>query len=366
MNLIEQGKFYKTKILIDINANVYFDTIFKYENKKIQIIKRAKKVIELTNSIVFPSFVNAHTHLELTNIDKKKLNFISFIDWILSLIIEKKKKNLEFFLNSYKLGKKILNNFFTYTFGNILSKDLFSFIEEKDFCYNFVEIIEYNEENIEYVNLNYPKISIHSFFTVHPKLIEKILGQNLPISMHFFESKEEFDYLIYGTGPIVEKLYKFTNLTPLKYKPDYFKKFLLEGRNIQLVHLSNLPDFLKPLILKKKSSIFYTLCPRSNSKFGFKSPYRFFIKNKLPFSLGTDSLCSNDDLNVVNEAIFILEDMKDDIDVEILSKLLFLALTKWGYETIFVKKVYYCFKENIPFSKKDFSFYNFLKLFSTI
>ncbi len=360
MNLIEQGKFYKTDIFIDINANIYYDKVFKLEKDKIIFVKTTKEEIyELKNSIVFPSFVNAHTHLELTNIKKSNLNFSSFVDWVISLIKEKRGKNDDFFLNSYLLGKNLLKKYGCFTFGNILSPNLFGKISKSDIYFNFVEIIEYNMDNIDKINIDYPKISPHSFFSVHPDLINKILATKKPISMHFFESKEEYEYLILGKGDIPDRLYKFTGLTPLKYNLNYFAKFLKKAKNIQLVHLSNVPEELKPIILEKKYEIFYTLCPRSNEKFGFKSPYYFFIKNKIPFSLGTDSLCSNDDLNVFNEAIFILNDLLDDFPKESLAKLLFLSLTKFGYQATFNNVENYIFLENIGL-KKDFNFYNFL------
>ena len=109
MNIIEQGKIYKADIVIDINANVFKNKIFKIENFQLKFLDKIKsEVIELENSIVSPSPVNAHTHLELTKIDKAKLNFSSFIDWIISLIIEKREKSSEFLIDSYLYGKILL------------------------------------------------------------------------------------------------------------------------------------------------------------------------------------------------------------------------------------------------------------------
>ncbi len=366
MNLIEQNRYYKTDIFIDINGNIYKNKIFKIENGHVKFFEKVEKkeIIEL-NSIVFPSFVNAHTHLELTNINKSDLNFSSFVDWVISLIKEKRKKDEKFFLNSYLKGKNLLNNYGIYAFGNILSPFLYDKIPENDKEFNFIEIIEYNKNNIENINLNYPKVSPHSFFSVHPDLIEKILKLNKPISIHFFESKEEYEYLIHNRGDIPEKLYSFTNLKPLKYNLDYFLKFLKKVQNVQLVHLCNLPEDLKPLIIKRKNELHFTLCPRSNKKFGLKSPYYFFIKNNIPFSLGTDSLCSNDDLNIVNEAKFIFEDLKDEFDKEQLAKILFLCLTKWGYKSIFSNNVNYIYITNFT-SHNNFYFCDFLEHHSII
>ena len=359
MNLIEQDRFYKADIFIDIDGNVHYNKIIKIYKNKLNFYEKIKEnYIDLSNYIIFPSFVNAHTHLELTDIDKSKLNFSSFVDWLISLIKAKREKSENFLLQSYCNGRKLLAKYNIKNFGNIISDFLVHRIPLNDLEYNFVEIIEYKKENIEEVKLNYHKISPHSFYSVHPDLIKIILQLNIPKSVHFFESKEEYDYLLNFKGEIIDKLYKFTLLKPIKYNFDFIVDFLKNVKNIQLVHISNFPDELKNLIIKRKNEIFYTLCPRSNATFGIKSPYRFFIENRIPFSLGTDSLCSNNDLNVLNEAKFIFEDLKDDFDNEFLAKQLFLSLTKWGYKAIFSWNIDYVYVEN--FSGNKFSFKEFL------
>ncbi len=335
MNLIEQDKYYKADIIIDINGNIYKNKIFKFERNSLKFFNSSKdEVIELENSIVIPSPVNAHTHLELTNFNKKNLNFSSFTDWAISIIKEKRKQSIGSLLNAYFYGRNLLNSYGIYVFGNILSPDLFNKIPNEDKIYNFIEIIGYDENIINLINIDYPKVSAHAFFSVHPLLLQRILNLNRPISMHFFESKDEYEYLLEGKGNIPNKLYPFVGLKPIKYSKEFFINFLKKAKNIQLVHLSNLPEFLKELVIKKKNEIYYTLCPRSNIKLGIEPPHYFFIKNNISFSLGTDSLCSNDDLNIFNEAKFIYEDLKDFFPKEKLIKTLFYSLFREGYKAI--------------------------------
>jgi cytosine/adenosine deaminase-related metal-dependent hydrolase len=361
MKTIKENVYYKTDSFIDVNGKIFRNKIFKIDKGKIRFYKKSKEnVIELKESVVFPSPVNAHTHLELTDIDKSQLDFTSFVDWVISLIKIKGTKNEDFLLNSYFNGKKLLKKYGTNLFGNFLSPLLYTKIPEQDKIFNFVEIIEYNRENISKVNLNYIKIAPHAFFSVHPELIEKILNLAKPVSMHFFESFDEYDYLLEQKGGIIEKLYPFVGLSPLKYGIDYFIKFLIKVKNIQLIHLSNIPKELEPIIIEKKDDIFFTLCPRSNEMLGYKSPYHFFIKNNIPFSLGTDSLCSNKDLNVLNEARYIYEDLKDFFNKEKIAAYLFFSLTKWGYNSIFLKNREYSFIDNV-YVDKNFQLTDFME-----
>ena len=362
MNTIKKGKYYKADLLVSMSGKIYRNKIFKIFNGRLEFVNKTKdEVIELEKSLVYPSPVNAHTHLELTELNKEELNFSSFAEWVVSIIKLKRECSEKFLLKSYENGKRLLSKYNTLVYGNILSPFLYNLIPEKERNLNFVEIIEYREENIGSVNINYPKISPHSFYSVHPKLILKILNMDIPKSMHFFESKDEYEYLINNRGGIIEKIYKFVGLKPIKYSFDFFESFLKKASNIQLIHLSNLPEKLKPIILYRKDKIFYTLCPRSNSKFGSKSPYYFFVKNSIPFSLGTDSLCSNDDLNVINEAKYIYNDLKDYFPKEELSKILFFSLTKWGYRAIFKKFPEYTYITNIE-SKNIETFSDIMKL----
>jgi len=343
---------YRVKFIIDFNKNPIKDIGIVIENGLIKdtggfnnIFRKYpdKKTEDFGNYIAIPPIVNAHTHLELTNLDKKNLDFSSHINWVLSLIKEKRSKDNVFFKNALKTGKEKLYKYFTFYYGNIVSPFFYALNE-----FNFAEIICYKEEDIslkfEEIK-NFQKLSPHTFFTVHPLLMEKIFSLHKPLSIHLFESKYEIEYLYENSGDIINKLYRFTGLKPLKNKPDT-EKFILHLINkyhlkVNFVHLCYLTSFFENFLKKFKDKIIPILCPRSNVKLKNRLNFDFFIQNKIPFALGTDSIASNDDLNVVNEALFILENYQKDI-----SECLFKALTVNGVKSLFLSDKYHAFKKN--------------------
>ncbi len=340
---------YRVKFIVNFKKNISKDCGIVVENGIIKELGQFNKIYKSYNHknikdysdyIAIPPVVNAHTHLELSNLNKKNLNFNSHIEWVLSLIVEKRSKNETFLKKSIDYGKNKLKKYFTFYYGNIVSPQFyqnnpFSFCEL--ICYKINEIDEkFNSAKF------YKKISPHSFFTVHPILMEKLFSLNKPLSIHLFESKYEIEYLYENYGEIIDKLYSFTGLKPLEKKID-IEKFIFDltekyHYNVNFVHLCYLTKSFENFLKKFKEKIIPILCPRSNFTLGNKLNFDFFIENKIPFALGTDSLASNSDLNVVNEALFILNNYSKNI-----SEILLKALTIYGVKAIFLDKKFYTF-----------------------
>ncbi len=344
---------YRVKFVIDFSKNPVKDIGIVVENGLIKDIGRfnnivrkysEQKIKDFSDYIAIPPIVNAHTHLELTNISKKNLEFSSYINWTLSLIKEKREKDELDLKNAIKSGKEKLLENFTIFYGNIVSP---AFYGSEDF--DFAEIVCYKEENIssKFEDIKkFKKLSPHTFFTVHPSLMEKIFALNKPLSIHLFESKYEIDYLYENSGEIVDKLYKFVGFKPLKNKLD-IEKFIVYLTNkyhfnVNFIHLCYLTSFFEDFLKKSKNKIIPVLCPRSNAKLKNKLNFDFFIENNIPFALGTDSLTSNYDLNVVNDALFILENSQQ----KNISETLLKALTVNGVKALFLSDKHSAFRKN--------------------
>ncbi len=348
-----EGKFKNEDALYIENGFIKDISSFKNLRTKYPNVR----VREFKNSLFIPPVVNAHTHLELSGIDKEKLDFSNEINWIVSLIKEKRTKNELFFKHSFEFGKSLMEKSFASYYGNIISKFLLKFFKfsENESLFNFVEVLCYNKTEIENIFKEvrkYRRLSPHTFFTVHPELMLKIFElENVNLAIHLFESLSETEYLYNNRGTVVDTLYKFTNLSPVK-SDLHIEKFidhLLKKKKakVQFVHLCYLSENFKKYILKNREKIGVpVLCPRSNLILKNKLNFKFFIDNNLDFALGTDSLCSNNDIEVFNEAKFIYNEINNKNNGEHIALTLLKALTVNGIYSLMLPEKFYPFELN--------------------
>jgi cytosine/adenosine deaminase-related metal-dependent hydrolase len=129
-----------------------------------------------------------------------------------------------------------------------------------------------------------PAVAIHSPYSVHPIILQKavnIAKQNkFPLSAHFLESQAEREWLEKGSGELKGFFEKFFNTYPTHFT------HCVQANQAELDYLA-----------EKGHSIAH--CPRSNRYLGCG---RLKIEDlKLPFSVATDGLSSNDSLSIFDE-----------------------------------------------------------------
>ena len=157
-------------------------------------------------------------------------------------------------------------------------------------------------------------ITPHAVYSVNQFLMRTLSesSQNTA-SIHFLESQEERSYLQDNSGPMQEL---FASWGLGKLRPDYDGSFpyasFLESwgkhRDLLLVHCTELSKEEIADIYHQSPSTGFVLCPGANA----------YISNKLPnleafrdledrVAVGTDSLASNDCLNIVQECLLLEE-----------------------------------------------------------
>ena len=154
----------------------------------------------------------------------------------------------------------------------------------------------------------------HSCYTMSPQLLSASAGAGLErgfISYHSQESQEEEDLLLTGTGAMYENRKRSGMSTPpvtgessLKYFIDRLAdaKPAPYDEHILLVHNVCLAQSDIDAAKKVMKNVYWTVCPLSNIFIhNALPPIPLMIENDLTIMVGTDSLSSNDDLDMVKE-----------------------------------------------------------------
>ncbi|MDL1955600.1 MAG: amidohydrolase family protein [Candidatus Desulfofervidus auxilii] len=277
------------------------------------------EVIDHGEGILFPALVNVHTHLELSAL--KGIKKDNFVDWLSSIIVAKMGLKREKRKEAEKKAYNDLKITGTALFGNIKN------IPENDNLPGeviFFEFIGFNENIAQkrwknWLNFieTYPKVmpSAHSPYSVHPKFLKKIkklARENKKIfSIHVAESEAEVEFLLTGKGKIAsllkEKGVWEDGLIPKKRPIDYLESLKILDSNTLCVHCIEVTQ--KEIEILKKYKVKICICPRSNANLGLKKPPLFLFKKfGLFLCLGTDSLASNEDLNLFKEMGYLLNE----------------------------------------------------------
>jgi len=154
----------------------------------------------------------------------------------------------------------------------------------------------------------------HACYTMSPELVTAVSVEGLKsgfLSFHSEETEEEEEMLKYGTGKMWENRRRAgMSVPPVTGKSSllYFIDRLLAGRpapfdeHILLVHECCMDQEGIDAVKAVMNHPFVAVCPLSNLFIhNTLPPIDLMRRNALKICVGTDSLSSNDDLNIVDE-----------------------------------------------------------------
>ena len=330
------------------NLAVIFDTeIIDIDRADIIESKYGVEVFRYPKtSILYPGFINTHTHLEFSA-NRTTLKYGSFLDWLYS-VIENREDLVQNCTNSimFKSCQEMLSSGVT-TFGAISS-----FGVDLEVCRKTPQkVIYFNEligSNPAYVDMLYsdfinrveeskrdaslfkitPSVAIHAPYSVHPVVLKRALEfakeNRYFVTAHLLESKAERDWLECSGGEFLKFFQKYFNsscaVTSIREFIDSFKDI-----QTHFVHLTDAN--YKELKLLKEYNHSIAHSPRSNRLLGCgRLDLLSVIDLNIPFTVATDGLSSNYSLNIFDElrtALF----MHYKFDLNILAKLLIDSVT---------------------------------------
>lgn len=297
------------------------DILKKYPDKNIQIVASG-------NSVIMPGLVNAHTHLELSMMKGVIPRGLKFSDWVFEAIT--KRFQFSDATISADCEKQIhaLEACGTVAVGDIANHSATSLplLEKSSLRATvFHEVTGFAgsiaaERFQEFANKiqNHPNNKIrqvlapHAAYSVSPELFKLIAaynGDSKLSTVHLAESKDEIEFLKTGSGnmkTMIQKIgrwdehWKAPGTTPVSY----LKKLEILNSKLLIVHAVHVTD--EDIGLLKANKVNVCSCPRSNVQIdvGGTAPIEKYLEAGLNVCLGTDSLASNEDLNLWNEMAF--------------------------------------------------------------
>lgn len=303
----------------------------------------AEKSAEHYCGAIVPGFVNAHCHVELSHLHgkfTKGSGMAGFLDQINSLRdwagFDAKQALVEEWMDRmWKRGVSAMAD---------ISNDDSSFLPKSKspmYTRTFIELFGFRPDDcartMEYALSLKDKAARmgidaaptpHSCYTMSPEFLSWSASEALKsgyLSYHSQESAEEEQLMKDAAGPLYENRLKegFTNPPhPGKASLLYFLDRLAAvhdapyDENILLVHNCCLDQECIDAARKVMNNAFWAVCPLSN-KFIHNSqpPIRLMRENGLAITVGTDSLSSNDDLDMAAE-IYCLQQEFPEVPLE--------------------------------------------------
>ena len=290
---------------------------------------------EVMSGAIVPGFVNAHCHVELSHLHKKfrkgtgMAGFIDQINELRDWAGREVKQQLvqEWMDKMWNDGVSAMAD---------ISNDDSSFDVKKShkmYTRTFLEVFGSEPEMCEGVMNDVTALkdvadeagidaapTPHSCYTMSPQLLSASAAAGLEsgyLSYHSQESQEEEDLLISGSGAMYENRKRSGMSTPpvtgessLKYFLDSLADVMPApyDENILLVHNVCLPQSDIDAVKQTMNNAYFAICPLSNIFIhNALPPIALMRKNGLAIALGTDSLSSNDDLDVMKELVCLHE-----------------------------------------------------------
>ena len=308
--------------------------------------REAEETLDLSDHLLMPGFVNAHSHLGLSALGGKLSPAKTFASWIGHLIpinaalsnegrirgirmgADEMKASGVTGLADYVADPALLESIIDLGFRSILFLETIGFQEDK------AEVIAEEVEAIiktHAANCNLG-IAPHAPYSVSAKLWQHLdqLAKKYEclLSTHLAETDEEVQFIEKGGGPLVDLLkdrqafdmnWRVPGTTPTRYL-----KSLDVLNGMVAVHCNFIDDDIDAV----QAAVF---CPKSTHWFGRTHilPVRKILDAGIRVALGTDSMASNDSLNFLEEIR-----MADKLLPGVSRKEILMMATRFGGEIL--------------------------------
>lgn len=284
---------------------------------------------EFYDGAIVPGFVNSHCHVELSHLKgrfRKGSGMAGFIDQINELrdVVSREEKIelLKAEMDSlWKQGVsamadisncddsfavKAASPMYTRTFLEV-------FGTEPEDCQDVISSVRELKKTADNFGID-ASVTPHACYTMSPELVTAAASEGLStgyISYHSQESDQEEDMIRYGTGEMVENRRRagmsmppVTGTSSLEYFIERLKAVHPApfDEHILLVHNVHLAEDAANAALAVMKNVYWAVCPLSNLFINRTLPPIGLMRSLgLNITVGTDSLSSNDSLDMVKE-----------------------------------------------------------------
>lgn len=293
--------------------------------------KEAGSDAEFYEGILSPGFINAHCHLELSHLKNVIPEKTGLVDFVFKVVTERHFDDEEIEKAMQVAEEEMIKNGIV-AVGDI-SNNLISIKQKQKknlSYYNFIETsgwlpsvakrrFEKSKEILEAFEAQGLTASVvpHAPYSVSKELWEKIVAgfAGKTISIHNQETSHEDAFFMEGKGDFI-KMYEMMQLDNSFYRAQnkrsvqtYFANFSSAASVILVHNTFTKQEDLNYIFAAKNDNqlVSLCLCPNANLYIENVLPdVELFVKNNCHIVLGTDSLASNHQLNILEEIKTIL------------------------------------------------------------
>lgn len=277
---------------------------------------------DLGNVAVVPGFVNPHTHLDLSGARGliPPTDAAHFTDWLRGVISYRRQRTAAEIQADIHDGIAEALHFGTTLVGDIASEGASwdAVANSPTRAVVFREIIGGTVERAGAAMVEAKRwldshadtpacragLSPHAPYSAHSVAYAFANVMRRPTATHLAESRVECDFLRCQPGPMSEFVAPFgieLPLTPIRPERVLGTGWLDKVPSAVIAHGNHLTD---AGAVRPHQTICY--CPRTHAAFGHPPhPFRDFLSRGVRVCLGTDSLASNPDLDILAEARFV-------------------------------------------------------------
>ena len=288
--------------------------------------KDAGEDVEILKGIISPGFINAHCHLELSHLKNVIPEKTGLIDFVFKIVSERHFAEDEILAAIEKGEQEMLQN---------------GIVGVGDICNNFLSAAQKEKRNLRYYNFvetsgwlpqvaalrfeksktifdDFVKKNLKASIVPHApySVSENLWKEMIPffpgktVTIHNQENADEDLFFEEGKGDFT-KMYKMMKLDNSFYQPtkirsveSYFEKFY-SATSVILVHNTFTKQKDLDFINEHKNKtqlVSFCLCPNANLYIeNTLPPVNLFLENDVNIILGTDSVASNHQLNILEE-----------------------------------------------------------------
>ena len=277
-------------------------------------------VDDLGDVVLLPGLVNAHTHLEFSELDQPLGKpGMALPEWIHQVIANRGSKQRDP-QRAIATGLQESSRLGVTTLGDIATESVIDAAANQPEVVGFQEVIGFSAARCDSslaeveqrlaASKNQRGISPHAPYTVHPTLLKRLVDlackQNLPVAMHLAESPEELELLAEGTGPFQQLLEERSmwdsGAIPANSRPLDYLKVLARVPQTIVVHGNYLASDEIEFLANQRDQMSVAYCPRTHTFFGHSTyPLEKMLSTGVRVALGTDSRASNPDLSLLGE-----------------------------------------------------------------
>ncbi len=298
--------------------------------------RSAADVHDFDNAAIIPGLVNAHTHLEFSDLPRPLEPAAPFSAWI-DALLEFRGARTAPLNQTVARGRDETARAGTTQLAEITTDDgsvagfepfgpkVYALRESIAFLpeqiapqwelarAHLARQTETNAENIEF------GLCPHASFSVHPQLYGKLvtLAQETGVlfAFHLAETRAELELLERHTGELADRIRQFDlwrdEFVPRGSRPLDYLRPLENLQRALIIHGNYLADD-EIDFLAGRENITVVFCPRTHAFFGHRDhPWQKMLTRGCTVVIGTDSRASNPDLSLFNELKFLAAHFPD-------------------------------------------------------